>query len=58
MTCSLVVVVVIAEEVKETRAEVKSFDKTALKHVDTAEKEKLPSAEGKQQSKKSNCILF
>ena len=37
----------IDEEKKETRAEVKSFDKTKLKHVKTEEKTATPTAEGK-----------
>jgi hypothetical protein len=34
----------IQEELVESRAEVKSFDKNSLKHVDTVEKNPLPDA--------------
>lgn len=38
---------VIAEEAIDSRAEVKSFDKHSLKHVETEEKTSLPTAQGK-----------
>lgn len=38
---------VIDEEKKETRAEVKTFDQSKLKHVETVEKSAPPTAEGK-----------
>lgn len=38
---------VIAEEAIDSRAEVKSFDKSSLKHVETEEKKNLPTAQGK-----------
>lgn len=38
---------VIAEEAIDSRAEVKKFDKTSLKHVKTEEKTTLPTAQGK-----------
>lgn len=38
---------VISEEKVETRAEVKSFDKSNLKHVEPVEKTAAPTAEGK-----------
>lgn len=41
----------IKEEAKETRAEVKSFDHSKLKHVETEEKNPLPKQSGK-------CALF
>ena len=37
---------VIKEEAIDSRAEVKSFDKTNLKHVETDEKHFMPSAQG------------
>lgn len=53
----IIIISVIKEEEKETRAEVKSFDKKNLKHVETQEKETLPTAQGKERSKKSCLIL-
>ena len=41
----------IKEEATETRAEVKTFDHSKLKHVETQEKNALPSKSGK-------CALF
>lgn len=41
----------IKEEATETRAEVKTFDHSKLKHVETEEKNALPSKSGK-------CALF
>lgn len=38
---------VITEEAIDSRAEVKKFDKTNLKHVETEEKTSLPTAQGK-----------
>ena len=38
---------VIDEEAIDSRAEVKKFDKTSLKHVETEEKKSLPTAQGK-----------
>lgn len=37
---------VIKEEAIDSRAEVKSFDKSHLKHVETEEKHFMPSAQG------------
>ena len=41
----------IKQEATETRAEVKTFDHSKLKHVETEEKNALPSKSGK-------CALF
>jgi len=41
----------IKEEAADTRAEVKTFDHSKLKHVETEEKNKLPKQSGK-------CALF
>lgn len=43
----IVFYLVIDEEAIDSRAEVKSFDHTKLKHVETAEKTSLPTAQGK-----------
>ena len=39
---------VIKEEAIDSRAEVKSFDQSKLKHVDTAEKNPLPTQQSKR----------
>ena len=49
--------VVIDEETKDTRAEVKSFDHSKLKHVETKEKESVPTADGKEHHSKKCLIL-
>jgi len=38
----------IDEEAKDSRVEVKTFDKSKLKHVDTKEENTLPGAGGKK----------
>ena len=42
----LSIFLVIKEEAIDSRAEVKSFDKDNLKHVETDEKHFMPSAQG------------
>ena len=42
-----IIFLVIDEEAFDSRAEVKSFDKKSLKHVETDEKTSLPTAQGK-----------
>ena len=42
-----ITLLVIAKETIDSRAEVKKFDKTSLKHVETEEKKSLPTAQGK-----------
>ena len=49
--------VVIEEEAKDTRAEVKSFDHSKLKHVETKEKDSVPTADGKEHHSKKCLIL-
>ena len=51
LTVFLKILSEIKEEAKETRAEVKSFDHSKLKHVETEEKNPLPKQSGK-------CALF
>jgi hypothetical protein len=40
----LCILLAIQDELVDSRAEVKSFDKSSLKHVDTVEKNALPDA--------------
>lgn len=46
---------VIKEEAVESRAEVKSFNKSGLKHVETEEKHFMPSAQGKLLCSSGQC---
>ena len=46
---------VIKEEAVDSRAEVKSFNKSGLKHVETEEKHFMPSAQGKLLCSSSHC---
>ena len=53
--CLFFVLLVIKEEAVDSRAEVKSFNKSDLKHVKTEEKHFMPSAQGKVLCSSRHC---